>query len=359
MLKDIAVIVEGKVTDFAGTGTGGANWDATTDTMTLEYGGTSTPSGTITVKANGQPVSSTAEVTTEVSGDAAQYFDCKVGTDNIIRIARNSKPIPTTFTGSATVTVGLVAANGGEDLTPNGTKHFTVNLTPAAATTFVNRAPQQKVVVPKGLSFTRVSGASLSGSALKLTGSIGSSTMSSTIKATITPSGATGTITWTSSNPKVASVSSNGSQAKITGLSAGTATITAAVKGTDISKTIAVTVTPAAINITSFTAKNTANSTIEKETDGSYTWTRKSGTSCAAILKFSSSLSMSNATVTVTSSDKTAVSVGTVTKSGTTGQVQLTFGSMNKSGEVTITIKAGTLSESFKITLKGGDVVLK
>ena len=206
-------------------------------------------------------------------------------------------------------------------------------------------------VTPTGLTFTNVSGAKLSGSTMKMTGT----SLSSTIKATISPSGATGTITWTSSNPKVASVVSSGTggaQAKITGLTAGTATITAKVGS--VSRSFTVTVSPS-VTISSFTANSTA-STLTKGTDGTYTWTRKSGTSCAATLKFTTGMSLDNTTVKVTSSDTKAVSVGSVTKSGTTGQVQLTFGSMNTSGQVTITIKAGDVTQTFKIKLVGSDV---
>ena len=186
---------------------------------------------------------------------------------------------------------------------------------------------------------------------MKMTGT----TLTSTIKATISPSGATGTITWTSSNPKVASVTPSGtgnSQAKITGLTAGTTTITAKVGS--VTRSFTVTVEPS-VTISSFTANSTA-STLTLGSDGTYTWTRKSGTSCAAILKFTTGLSLDNTTVTVTSSDTKAVSVSTVTKSGTTGQVQLTFGSMNTSGQVTITIKAGSMTKAFKIKLVGSDV---
>ena len=208
-----------------------------------------------------------------------------------------------------------------------------------------------KPVTPTGLTFTNVSGAKLSGSTMKMTGT----SLSSTIKATISPSGATGTITWTSSNPKVASVVSSGTggaQAKITGLTAGTATITAKVGS--VERSFTVTVSPS-VTISSFTANSTA-STLTKGTDGTYTWTRKSGTSCAATLKFTTGMSLDNTTVKVTSSDTKAVSVGSVTKSGTTGQVQLTFGSMNTSGQVTITIKAGDVTQTFKIKLVGSDV---
>ena len=206
-------------------------------------------------------------------------------------------------------------------------------------------------VTPTGLTFSNVSGAKLSGSTMKMTGT----SLSSTIKATISPSGATGTITWTSSNPKVASVVSSGTggaQAKITGLTAGTATITAKVGS--VERSFTVTVSPS-VTISSFTANSTA-STLTKGTDGTYTWTRKSGTSCAATLKFTTGMSLDNTTVKVTSSDTKAVSVGSVTKSGTTGQVQLTFGSMNTSGQVTITIKAGDVTQTFTIKLVGSDV---
>ena len=208
-----------------------------------------------------------------------------------------------------------------------------------------------KPVTPTGLTFSNISGAKLSGSTMKMTGT----SLSSTVKATISPSGATGTITWTSSNPKVASVVSSGTggaQAKITGLTAGTATITAKVGS--VERSFTVTVSPS-VTISSFTANSTA-STLTKGTDGTYTWTRKSGTSCAATLKFTTGMSLDNTTVTVTSSDTKAVSVGNVTKSGTTGQVQLTFGSMNTSGQVTITVKAGSVTQSFKIKLVGSDV---
>lgn len=354
------VTVTGKVS----IGTSATVTPSTAAQVTLNNGtlgvtkeSTSAATVRVPISATGGTLSGSAEyVIRQVSG---------ISRDNV---SLNGGSIELTFpsgqsagTATATIVVGLKERDGTTDLAPGNDDRatLTVNLTVTEpAGTYANRAPQKKPVVPKDLNFTRVSGAALSSGELKLTGSVGSATMSSTIKATITPSGATGTITWKSSNPKVASVTGTGSQAKITGLSAGTATITAAVKGTDISKSIIVTVTSAAINITSFTANDTAKSTVEKEADG-YIWTRKVTAPCSATLKFSSSLSMSNANVTVESSAKTAVSVGTVTKNGTTGQVRLTFGSMNQSGEVTITIKVGALSESFKIRLKGGDVVLR
>lgn len=354
--KDVKVIVKGEITGFTCVSNNGAVW--TSPTLTLQHGGTgAAQSGTVTVLANGTDVSNSAKVVVrEKTGTASSYVTCAENANNTISITLNPR-IPETFTGNVTVKVGLTDQDGVEDLTPGKEGTFTVHLesspVPPANSTFSgNRAPAKKV--PTDLSFSNVSGAKLSGSTLKLTGTA----MSSTINASIIPSGATGTITWSSSNPAVASVTGSGSQATIKGLTAGTTLITATVKGTDVTRSITVTVTPT-VNITSFTA-NSTTSTVKAENDGTYTWTRKSGTSCAAILKFSSSdLSMSNATVTVTSSDKTAVSVGNVTKSGTTGQVQLTFGSMNSSGQVTITIQVGTLSKSFKINLKGGDVILK
>ncbi|MDO5853416.1 MAG: Ig-like domain-containing protein, partial [Thermoplasmata archaeon] len=71
---------------------------------------------------------------------------------------------------------------------------------------------------------------------------------SSVLTCTVTPSGASGTVTWTSSNTSVATVDQNG---VVTALSAGTAVITASASGGSVTATCTVTVS--ALQITSIT----------------------------------------------------------------------------------------------------------
>ena len=143
-----------------------------------------------------------------------------------------------------------------------------------------------------------------------------------TLIATVTPSNATDkTVTWSSSDPSVASVTTSG---KITALKAGTATITA--KAGTKTATCEVTVAAKVIEVTGITLDRTTLSMIESDT---YTLT--------------ATITPSNATnkaVTWSSSDP---SVASVTTSGKITAL--------KSGAATITAKAGTKTATCEVTV--------
>ena len=339
------VTVTGSVNDFAQdsvvSNSSGAKWTANN---TFEMTAGSVQTVTLNVKANGKDLA--ANTTVANPGSIANVTCTPNGRQITITSGRN-------VSAGTVVKVPIGLTSGGKDVTPDANDKKEITITFVAASTRNNAPASARAVKPTGLTISRVSGPAITSKAMKMTGT----SLTATVKATITPSGASGTVTWTSSDPNVASVTGSGMQAVIQGLSAGTAVITAMVSG-EAKDQITVTVSPT-VTISSFTANSTA-STIKAGTDGNYTWTRKSGTSCAATLKFTTGrLSMDNAEVTVTSSDPKAVSVREkITKSGTTGQAELTFGAMNAGKQVTITVKVGTMIKSFKINLVGSDVVL-
>ena len=352
-VKNIKITVTGKLEPFATSASAnGVSWEDSTKTLTLTIDSTNTsPSAMFDVEATnpGAPaVSLTARAAVNVTGNAASYVDATYGSATQKLTVKPKGTIKEGYTGEATVTVSLVAAQDSTKSLTNA-ETFKVNISYPKTTTY-NIPSNSSKVVPTGLSFSNVSGAKLNSGTLRLTGTA----LTSTIRAAITPSGASGTINWESSNSKVASVTpSSGSRVTITGLTAGSAIITAKVG--NVTKSITVVVEPS-ISITSFTPNSPDKIKITQAADGTYTWTRPDGFgSCAAILEFTTGLSMDNAQVIVTSSTDSAVAAGNATTNGTSGRVQLTFGTRSVS-EVTITIKVGTVVRKITIKLEGSDI---
>ena len=352
-VKNIKITVTGKLKPFAAPASAnGVSWEDSTKTLTLTIDSTNTsPSAVFDVEATnpGAPaVSLTARAAVNVTGNAASYVDATYDSDTQKLTVKPKGTIKEGYTGEATVTVSLVAAQDSTKSLTNA-ETFKVNISYPKTTTY-NIPSNSSKVVPTGLSFSNVSGAKLNSGTLRLTGTA----LTSTIRAAITPSGASGTINWESSNSKVASVTpSSGSRVTITGLTAGSAIITAKVG--NVTKSITVVVEPS-ISITSFTPNSPDKIKITQAADGTYTWTRPDGFgSCAAILEFTTGLSMDNAQVIVTSSTDSAVAAGNATTNGTSGRVQLTFGTRSVS-EVTITIKVGTVVRKITIKLEGSDI---
>ncbi len=352
-VKNIKITVTGKLELFATPASAnGVSWEDSTKTLTLTIDSTNTsPSAVFDVEATnpGAPaVSLTARAAVNVTGNAASYVDATYDSATQKLTVKPKGTIKEGYTGEATVTVSLVAAQDSTKSLTNA-ETFKVNISYPKTTTY-NIPSNSSKVVPTGLSFSNVSGAKLNSGTLRLTGTA----LTSTIRAAITPSGASGTINWESSNSKVASVTpSSGSRVTITGLTAGSAIITAKVG--NVTKSITVVVEPS-ISITSFTPNSPDKIKITQAADGTYTWTRPDGFgSCAAILEFTTGLSMDNAQVIVTSSTDSAVAAGNATTNGTSGRVQLTFGTRSVS-EVTITIKVGTVVRKITIKLEGSDI---
>lgn len=208
-----------------------------------------------------------------------------------------------------------------------------------------------------GMTLTSTSGARLSASTIKEADyslTLNSSNMQSNVSAVVTPNNATDRVNWTSSNANVAAVSGSNRTAVITGKAAGTATIT--VTSGTITRKIFVTVEPS-ITVTSFTPTNSEDSITES--NGDWTWTRPDGSGTrTAKLTFTTGLTMQNAKVTVTSSDKDAVKAGTpaLSQDGKSATVTLNFQGMNTDQQVTVTVTVGTMSRKFTLKLVGSDV---
>lgn len=219
-----------------------------------------------------------------------------------VEIAPGTKPVvdPTTDTGSG--------SNGSSSTTTTAKKTETK---PAAS----------KVKVIK---------VSLNYSAIYLTKG-----KSKTLKATVAPTNAANkSVTWTSSNKKVATVSSKG---KVTGKKAGTATITVKAKdGSGKKATCKVVVTAPA---TATTAKKTTTTTAARSQTKRIT-TPTSGTTNRSVSTGSGTPTASGTTKTLSSGSTSGTGTGSTTKSatGTTAKkkdtaAEATTGSWNFSGD--------------------------
>lgn len=365
--KDIKVTVIGELKPFAEPDpkTTGAVWDSTTGLTLTINAADSAPSATFDVKATdtspdgnqevtSPALSETARVVATVSGGASSYVECTVNPDSAGKIdstltVRTKGNPKEGYSGSATVTVNVVSAN---DRTVNlaGPQTFTVTVSRPATTR--SNAPAKNTVLRPTLT--------LSKSSLKLNGTNG---MSAKVTA---ESNVANSVQWSSDNPAVATVTNTNRAVTITGHSAGTATISATLtyNGQKITRTITVTV-ETGVTITGFAANKVngkiVGQSLTENSDGSYTWERTDGSNHNATLTFTSPLSMTNADVSVESSDDSSVRLyGTGTpvfsNGGKTAKVQLEFYHTG-TDKVTITVSVGKSKQAITVYLKGSDVL--
>lgn len=171
-----------------------------------------------------------------------------------------------------------------------------------------------------------------------------------TISATVTPSSATlKTVTWSSSDEKIAKVSSKGT---ITGVSAGTVTITATSKDGAATATCRVTVKQP---VTSITLKSTSGTDLSKKTMKIAVGSKKT------VVAEIAPAGATNKDITWSSGDK---KIATVTSSGvvkgvSAGKVKITAKSADGAASKTITIRIYTPETSVSLnktsmTLKVG-----
>ena len=119
------------------------------------------------------------------------------------------------------------------------------------------------------------------------------------------------------------------------------------------------------VTITGFAANKVngkiVGQSLTENSDGSYTWERTDGSNHNATLTFTSPLSMTNADVSVESSDDSSVRLyGTGTpvfsNGGKTAKVQLEFYHTG-TDKVTITVSVGKSKQAITVYLKGSDVL--
>ncbi len=353
-VKTITVTVTGELKAFTAptNSTSGASWDATGG-LTLTISDTDpTPNAIFAIQVTDTSpegvaevppptLSTTAKVVTAVTGSAATYVSCTVNDNSTLTVAKTGNP-RAGYSGQANITVNVVSVS---DSTVKLTGSQVLKVNVSNPTTRSN--DPQKVNVSPTLS--------LSATSLKLNSTKG---MSAKVTAS---SNVANQVSWSSSNPDVATVTNTNREVTITGQSAGEALITATLtfNGKTLTRTVAVTV-EAGVTITDLVANGTSGHTLKKGSDGSYTWTRTDGKSHSAKLKFSSPLSMANAEVSVVSSDTSSVKLygtgkPTFFSDGKTAEVQLEFYHTG-TDQVTVTVRVGKAEQKITIHLKGSDV---
>ncbi len=321
--KEIPVTVKGTLDALTSPSLESATFTAAG--LTLTTGMNLSPSATFTLKANsGQTLSDSAFIKTSALNGVTITPNDATDTITITPSSKNT----TTANGSIQI---WLAADDGTELTNKVTLNIKVE---ASTKTASSSTPMKMPTVRPSLT--------LSSSKVDLT----AKNLEKDITATVT--GVSGKVEWTViSGADIVKLTGSDRNVKITGLYAGTAKITAKIG--NLSRTITVNVTPT-ITLSDPAA---ASSAIEKNKDGTYTWSRKATGARTVKLTFTSDIPLLKNSLSVDSTVPDSLDLYnaiTLSSGGKSGSFQLDFKNAKKS-PVKITFKAGGVTKVFTFNL--------